>query len=643
MVVPKLMDKAKKASLHQNNMDRVFLEYLKMQTGYALLINGPRGIGKTHYVKYTLVPLARTVPVGGKGNRVYRPVFISLYGLVTIRDLSVRLTYELIPMLGTRSGMSNTGIAKLFIQSFLQNQGPLSLETLVAEMDKLPDSLLDTRNFVFIFDDLDRTTIRLEELIGFVNSLVEHENNKVVLITDQDHIDERDMFRQVREKSIGITLEYQLDFKHVFQSVIRERYKKGKPDFYRHLNGLELFIVSLFEEEGDQNLRTLFYFLQHFDRIIAELNGPLSLNDKELSQDSLEKLLEVFRFALAVSIEFRKGHISFRDRHGLDDEDKIHAWLTGEMIESSFNRDLQSEKASPKEGTEEQSFEKSFVRRYFNSLTYRFYPSIYDFITGGNTFDVNWLLGELKVNFDDRRHYFTRQDEIYNDLIYPQVYDLPNDRLISLTQELYELAMEGKLSLDKYLSVFHFTERFDRILRYNLEETCEHLIGALKAHEKQFEYLPMLDMHFDIEPGRPTYALFRKLFDAMLEVNKQIAKSKELKTTGTLFLLFKKDKGAFYQQVYELYPPRSVFAVWKFSPFYNHFKKMTNSELRYFIGFLKKRYTGHPDFKKADSPFFLRLYSRLQADQGIEHVFTIRDYVLEQLIDTLSGFLPERP
>ena len=60
------------------------------------------------------------------------------------------------------------------------------------------------QNFVIVFDDLERCTIELSNLLGIINWFVEHQNCKVVVIAHDEKIQEN--LQEKKEKVFGQTI-----------------------------------------------------------------------------------------------------------------------------------------------------------------------------------------------------------------------------------------------------------------------------------------------------------------------------------------------------------------------------------------------------------------------------------------------------
>ena len=58
------------------------------------------------------------------------------------------------------------------------------------------DDLLDLDSFkVIVFDDLERSLMRPEELLGFINNFVEHDTKHVILIANEECLIKCDKYK----------------------------------------------------------------------------------------------------------------------------------------------------------------------------------------------------------------------------------------------------------------------------------------------------------------------------------------------------------------------------------------------------------------------------------------------------------------
>jgi len=626
-----------------NNLEKVIRSYLELETNYALLINGKRGIGKTFFVKNSIVPQIGKVKVHHDQRKWYKPIYISLYGLKQIDEVYTLFAFELLPFLKNNTAKVSMGVAKMVARGLMQFTSTGNIDDYLKDITNTSKSALDTREFVIIFDDLDRlsASISINEFVGFVNSLVEHDNNKVIVIADQDEIPQQEHYRAVKEKTIGTVVEYSSTFEETFEQIILGKYKNaGFADYYRYLNQLKPSILALFSQAGSVNLRTLIYFLQHFDQVFHSLFYYLKLNAEEIDEWDLHKLNLVLHFTLAVTIEFKHGLLSYTDPKGIDDVAGINEIKHNEWLRQAFadNQRRLSDKGNDAEAAPK-TYREQFIERYYDKTGYDFYASLFDFITGGNAFDYPALQAELKSFVDDRRQKVYRQDEVMHQLSYPQCYDLDNATLRALTAELYGYALAGQYSLDRYLTVFHYLERFPEILKYDPVEVEAKLATAVEAHAAGFPYVPMLDHHFDVREDQPNKELFTMLFRKLVSVNQQIARQQEQQTYIELFQTFKTSPNAFYKAVNEHYYEQPVFASWDFEKFRAHFDTLTGNQLRQFSQFLQDRHLGHERPKWTEKEFFEQLRELLSAPP--EGEATLRKGILTSMLEIVNKIIAE--
>lgn len=176
---------------------------------YAVLIDGEWGCGKTYFVKHTLLAKIQEFEQNS-GKRT--PKYISLYGCKTIQDVQEAMVWifadeakKYIVQKTTRH--MNTKIKN--IPAYLKQKTPKNMEPTIGNILSTSKKILQKvgekffpninffefssdwflmKDFIFIFDDLERCDCPINELFGFINGLVEHEGTKVILIANEKEI-----------------------------------------------------------------------------------------------------------------------------------------------------------------------------------------------------------------------------------------------------------------------------------------------------------------------------------------------------------------------------------------------------------------------------------------------------------------------
>jgi hypothetical protein len=157
---------------------------------YAILIDSPWGSGKTYLYEHHLVDAVATAVVDGPPKE---NVYISLYGIATIDALAKQLMTNFMLHLkwkksnGTKEAL-NAANGMLAIASKAVS---VSINDMVnMDMSKVSTmkELSKVKNFVICFDDLERCTIPVDEVLGFIDNLIEHCGCKIIILADEENI-----------------------------------------------------------------------------------------------------------------------------------------------------------------------------------------------------------------------------------------------------------------------------------------------------------------------------------------------------------------------------------------------------------------------------------------------------------------------
>ncbi|MFB5087051.1 P-loop NTPase fold protein [Psychrobacillus sp. PGGUH221] len=204
-------------------MDQIAInikQYLKTpSTNFALQINGEWGSGKTYYLKTTAKDIIE--------EEGFRFCYISLNGISKIDNIKKSLFYELSSSI---SSISGKGIG--FMRTLSEWATPVHssvdvtnkiLASIESKFIEITPEIIEKS--VVCFDDLERISgITLEELFGFINSnLLEHTNMKVIILSNESEILEKERVVKIKEKIIGRTLNFSIsDMDRIVNELLRE-------------------------------------------------------------------------------------------------------------------------------------------------------------------------------------------------------------------------------------------------------------------------------------------------------------------------------------------------------------------------------------------------------------------------------------
>ena len=210
--------------------------YLSLPTppGFAVLLDGPWGIGKTFVVKKFLDTLDKeTTPY----------IYVSLYGIQSVDDIDDAILQGMYPVLANK-GVVLGGRALKSIGKYFN-----------VELDlKAKDFLNKSKADVYVFDDLERCEMPINAVMGYINMLVEHEGRKVILIANENEIDDQPQYRRIREKLVGRTFEVQSSFEEALEGFVSSA--KGEPA-RKLLSSASSTISEVYHQSEMNNLRVL--------------------------------------------------------------------------------------------------------------------------------------------------------------------------------------------------------------------------------------------------------------------------------------------------------------------------------------------------------------------------------------------------
>ena len=273
-----------------------FLKYYStlISPGYAVMLRGGWGVGKTWYIKQFIR--------GSEENYLY----ISLYGITSLKEIDDSFFQLLHPFLGSKgmkiAGKIFTGLLKASLKIDLADKEELTISSNSLTDINLKDSLNKIDAKTIIFDDMERCQIPINDILGYLNQLVENNGSRIILISNEEKINKSQTYHSIKEKVIGRCFDVLSDFNLAIESFIEEIKSKYLKDI---LYSRKPVISGVFENAGYQNLRHLRHTLLDFERFYANL--PQKTSEKE---DLLNHILTIF---FAVSFELKSGKITESD------------------------------------------------------------------------------------------------------------------------------------------------------------------------------------------------------------------------------------------------------------------------------------------------------------------------------------------
>ena len=301
-----------------------YLEYYTTDhlPGYAVLVTGDWGVGKTHQVKHCLTDT--------------KHLYISLFGLPTVDAIRLAVLSTLATHNVDLKGKSITNVLPELgnVVSNLEPFKPLGrLAQGVAE-SLLTGTLRE--NYVIVFDDLERSTLKTKDLLGVLNHYIEDLRIRVIIISNEQKL--KPSFRKFKEKLIGQTIHISPQVTDAYKAFVSELDTPALQSFATDHRDL---VLRLFADSDCRSLRVLRQVLHD----LARLANVLA--DRHLVHSSA--IIDIVSNFCARDLEFRLGHIDEGDMRAK--YENPYAFLFEEQAESGthnkMSRIIKSESKFP--------------------------------------------------------------------------------------------------------------------------------------------------------------------------------------------------------------------------------------------------------------------------------------------------------
>ena len=145
---------------------------------YAILIDGEWGTGKTYFIQEQLIPLLNRISDKKKADtkEAKKAIYISLYGVENIDDVSTELYLK---ATGKFSKITSIGVG-LF--------KTLKPDINYSKALEIIKNNFKIDNYVLIFDDLERANMDVNVCLAYINTFVEHQKMKVIIVANEREI-----------------------------------------------------------------------------------------------------------------------------------------------------------------------------------------------------------------------------------------------------------------------------------------------------------------------------------------------------------------------------------------------------------------------------------------------------------------------
>ena len=347
-LLPMSKEEKLSASLKENHNIVDFLDdYFESENppAYAVLLSGEWGCGKTFLMKKIMKRY--TKKRNNKKSAKDKPedlfIYISLYGIKDQAAIDSLIFFKnLHPILSSNIGVAGGSIAKEIMRYGLNHISPSSDTDI---LDNIGESIKKLwpigNNKIFIFDDLERCKIDPQDLLGYINTFVEHDARRVVLLSNEKLLfSKEEDLRKYKEKVIGRTYEVSPCFDEAFELFVESVKNKQKNRNARTiLSDHQETIKDVYNFIDNNNLRSLQQAIIDFPHFIKQFPNELMvlLKKMEISRrwygnyESRYYLDHVVQMYFYLSLKDKEGGIGIKNwtdevcffYEGMKDADKF--------------------------------------------------------------------------------------------------------------------------------------------------------------------------------------------------------------------------------------------------------------------------------------------------------------------------------
>jgi len=288
----------------QTHLEQYLAYYVgRMSPGYAVLVTGDWGTGKTYQVTKAL-----------PSDYAH---YVSLFGLNTPEEIEAQVFAKMFPKKASLKKIADKLSA---VNVGVPGYGSLGVNGLTSVLANTFIKNEVDNSKPLIFDDLERCSVENRQILGIINRYVEHHRCRVVVIAHDSKI--VDEFKDAKEKIFGQTLMVEPNIDAAFNEFNASFEKQDGKDF---LGDLKTEVLSMFRESEAKSLRVLRHVVEDVRRLMAIL--------EERHRKTRVAMVELVRLFSALAIEYRTNALDrsgLKDRRGALYSYRLNAAVNGE-------------------------------------------------------------------------------------------------------------------------------------------------------------------------------------------------------------------------------------------------------------------------------------------------------------------------
>ena len=249
--------------------------YLKsdISNGKVIMLSGVWGSGKTHFWQNEIATNELKEELKNK-REVYS--YISLYGKTSIEEIENDIFSQAYSSAIGGENFITKGFSTFTKRMKRFGSSKIAKGLKQEQEDNIERTALERLNNggIICFDDFERKSkeIDLNDLFGFITQLTINFQCKVVIILNDDVFEgkEKDIFSNVKEKTVSKFLNYNPKIKELFNLIFKD-------DKYKSLEEYKDLILVTINETRELNARV---YIQVLDNLVEYIDGKQNVSNK---------------------------------------------------------------------------------------------------------------------------------------------------------------------------------------------------------------------------------------------------------------------------------------------------------------------------------------------------------------------------
>ena len=657
------------------------LDYIrKPYTDHAIMINGEWGSGKTYFWNNKVRSKIESTEING---RRYRTIYMSLYGISNLDDISKKIFMEMNPNI-------NKSIKKILdernmssIPEYVKTGLDMANAFGVMQANEKVDfsKFFEMDDKVLCFDDLERANVDVIDVLGYINNFVEHDHIKTIIICNEKELSKKlkstnvemktfiatyilshegkikpdtpeneaevttittddgeevevakPMVEQI-EDTIAHIFDKANDYERIKEKLIGETFEYV-PEFNYIING----VLMRYEANSD-----LIVFLRKNSSLIVQTfnrSGTRNLRILKHALNDFQKIYEITMqeypdvadvvlkslliFTIAVSFEIKAGKVTkdkLKDINSLEEYKMI-------LVASKLMKD------------NKQFYIKEFDNNYYFTFKtdYRFFKFVEHY--------VRTRIFDMKIFRDDMDAIVT--DEVrgnipsYKRLLTEDYWKIEDDEFGSVVAETLEDVKAGRLQLVEYLKLYVILNFFIQkgLLDIDMEYLKITFINGMNMAAASSKYCDNVESYLggiEIEKDDENIAYIYEHFN---NLNLQ-TKEKEYINIAKEFFEMVPDKIERLSEIFaEKHLDVPIMKYYNMNTLFERIMLLNNEDVVLFKDLIIARYNKVDDISNEDRN--LRLLKQTMEEYIRGKVPTIKIVLLEDFIKALDKIILEK-